>query len=258
MKKTIIMSVVVGVIIISALAGFYFQRKNYEVVSPKKGDIVEAIYGLGKVVANHRFEVKIGVMDSVAHLYVKEGDEVKKGSPLIRFDQGTSFKAPFDGTVTFINNYEGEIAQPQVTLLRLEDLKDRFIEVSLEQEGALRVKKNQKAKVIFESLRSEMLEGEVVALFPKEGDFIVHIKVNKLGPNILPGMTADVSIEVGQIEGATLVPLKAINNGMVIVKKNNRRKKVKVDVGHVDGFWAEIKNDSILLTDEILVKKEKN
>lgn len=68
-------------------------------------------------------------------------------------------------------------------------------------------------------------------------------------------MTADVSIEIGKIQG-TLVPLKALRNGTLTVDRDGRIQKVKVEVGLVDGLSAEIKNSDLKPTDEILVPKE--
>lgn len=231
------------------------QNRRFTKVNPRIGEVTEAVYALGKVKSNRRYEVKLGVTSTVAKLHVREGESVKAGQRLVALDTGVVFKAPFDGTVTLINIYEGEIASPQAVILRMEDLKDRLIELSIEQEGALRIKKGQDARVSFESLRGEVLMGKVMALFPKGDEFIVDIEINNLGESILPGMTADVSIEIGKIKG-TLIPLKAIRNGTISVERDGRIRKVKVEVGLVDGLSAEVKDSDLQATDEVLVPKE--
>ena len=222
---------------------------------PQRGNITEAVYGLGKVKARQRFEVKLGVISTVKKVFVREGDFVRQGSKLIEFDSNALFRAPFDGTVTLISSFDGETATPQTTVLRLENLKDRYIEISLEQQGALRIQREMPAKVAFESLRGQVLLGKVVALFPKEDAFLAHVEVKNLDPSVLPGMTADVSIEIGTIQNAMLVPLKAISNGSVLVERQGKREKIKVQVGHVDGMSAEILGDSLKPEDEVLFQK---
>ncbi|KHD87515.1 MAG: hypothetical protein OM95_14155 [Bdellovibrio sp. ArHS] len=245
----------VGLVISGIVIQRVLQSKRYTKVRPQTGEVTEAVYGLGKVKSNRRYEVKLGVISTVRELYVNEGDVVKAGQNLVRIDSNVVFKAPFDGTVTMINNFEGETALPQSVILRMEDLKDRFIELSVEQEGALRVQKGQMARVSFESLRGEVLVGKVKAIFPKGDEFIADVEISNLGASILPGMTADVSIEIGKIKG-TLVPLKALRNGTLSVERDGHIQKIKVEVGLVDGLSAEIKSGDLMPTDEILVPKE--
>lgn len=234
-------------------AGSYFRSRGYEVISPKIGPVTEAIYGLGKVKTDRRFEIKLGVTSEIAQIFVREGDIVKKGQPLLRTDP-TLFRAPFDGTVTRLNANVGEVAPPQIVLLRLEDLSDRYIELTLEQESALRVRKNQTALVSFETLRDQRLSGKVTSIFTRDNEFVARIELQGLSASVLPGMTADVSVEVGRIAEALLIPLRAISGGMVILEKTNgKREKLKVEIGHVDRDWAEVKGSNIAPGDRILV-----
>ena len=237
------------VFIVALGAFFYFRRQNYQIITPHKGDVVEAVYGLGKVKSHQRFDVIVGVISKVEEVFVDEGDSVKKGDRLIRLDTGLTFRSPFNGTVTLVKLREGEIALPQRALVRVENLKDLYIELSLEQQAALRVKKEQTAKVSFESLRGEVLEGVVTAIFPREDEFLAHVSVAGLKENILPGMTADVTVEIGKIKDTLLVPVKAVNNGMVTVLRDNAWVKEKVELGHVDGMFIEIESNNIKLDD---------
>jgi multidrug efflux pump subunit AcrA (membrane-fusion protein) len=224
MKKAHLAYLFISLFLLAAVSGtLLYRRKGYEVVRPKRGEITEAVYGLGRVKSNHRFEVIIGVIATVKKLHVQEGDFVKKGASLIQFETSALFKAPFDGTVTLTAVRENETALPQSVILRLEDLNDRYLELSLEQQAALRVRKGQPAKVSFESLRGKILEGRVAALFPREDEFLAHVSVQGLEASVLPGMTADVAVEVGKIPEATLVPLKALNNGMLTLKRDGPR-----------------------------------
>lgn len=256
-KFWIVVSLFVAVVTAALVFRFFIRPRSYEVLAPKKGPITESIYGLGKVKTDRRFEVKLGVTSEIAKVAVREGDFVKKGAPLLQTDP-TLFRAPFDGTVTRVNANVGEVAPPQVVLIRLEDLADRYIELTLEQESALRVRKNQKALVSFETLRDQRLTGKVTTLFAREDEFVARIELEGLNESVLPGMTADVSVEVGRIQDALLIPLRAISGGLVIVQRpGGQREKVKVEIGHVDRDWAEVKGGAITAEDQILVPKGK-
>lgn len=245
-----------GLLILSTIivAVIFKRNKSYEFVSPRRGSITEAIYGLGKVKTYKKYDVKIGVMSTVEKIYAREGDQVKKGQPLIRFAESLMFHSPLDGTVTFLGVDEAEAVAPQMAIMSVQDLTNRYIEVSLEQQGALRVRRNQKADVIFESLRGEKLAGRVKALFPKNDEFLAHIQVDGLMENVLPGMTADVSITVGQHENVLLVPVSSLINGHITVMRNQERQKIPIKVGGIDGEWAEVTEGDIRDDDQVMMK----
>lgn len=249
----------IGAIVITVVAilisRFFYFKNNFELISPKKGDVVEAIYGLGRVESDEEFNVKVGILSQVKEVYVKEGQKVKKGSRLIRLDGQVEFKAPFDGTVTLVANKENEVALPQVTLLSLQNLKKKYIEVSLEQDAALRVMPNMEAQIIFESQSQRKYQGVVKTIYPRNGEFITRVEVNGLEESILPGMTADVVIRVGKKENVLLIPVSAISDGKVLRLRDNKRVKVDVTTGKNDGMWIEVVSGDIKITDILLVKR---
>ena len=254
-KRTQLIALSVLILAIACFA-FFLTTSRPETVSPKRGKIVDAVYALGRVKSWRHYDLRIGILTTVKKLYVREGQAVKKGDPLIQFADSALFRAPFDGVVTSLNVNEGESAAPQISVLQVEDLKDKYIEVSLEQSGALRVEKGQTAKIVFESLRGETLQGKVTALFSKRDEFLAQIEVQGLKESILPGMTADAAILVGENPNALLIPLNSYKNGYVTVLRDRRRVKVPVKIGAIDGQWAEVLGDSLKENDQLIVSKK--
>lgn len=259
MKKRYLFIIIISItLLVTGLATKnYIKKQGFESISPIKGDVTEAVYGLGTVKSLHFYEFKAGLIMNIINIFVKEGDFVTSNSPLIQLNGGLIVKAPFDGTITDLPFHNGENIPVGQAVIQLQDLKNKYIEVSLEQESALRVNVGQKCKVMFESLRGQVYQGKVSALFPKNGNFIVHIDVEALTAGILPGMTADVSIEIGQDQNVLLIPLSSIDSGQVILTRNGEKKKIKVTIGHVDNNWAEVLEGDILLTDKVLIPKLK-
>lgn len=249
---------VVGLATIGVLvAGLYFLRSKPTTTHPHRGMMVEAIYGLGRVKPRREYEIKVAVVSTADKVYVREGDAVKQGSPLMKLSDSSVFRSPFDGVVTLVSINEGEPSVPNSTLLKVEDLSDKYVEVSLEQQGALRVQKGQPAQVIFESVRSERLDGKVEALFSRNDDFLAHIEVPDLKQNVLPGMTADVAIIVGRHENALLIPISSVNNGYVTVIADRKKLKKQVKIGGIDGQMAEVIEGDLKESDEIIIGKQK-
>jgi multidrug efflux pump subunit AcrA (membrane-fusion protein) len=232
------------------------RRNNVEYIIPRYGEIIESIYGLGKVKTDTVYEIKLGIPSTVQKLYVTEGSIVKKKDLLVMLDDSIAFRAPFSGTITQINATEKQTVFPQQPILRLEDYKDKYIEVSLEQQGALRVKPGQPAKIMFESLRGELLTGSVTAIFSRSDEFLAHINVPGLQDNILPGMTADISIEVDRKSRALLVPVSALASGQVKVLRSGKKINISLKIGSIDGNWAEVIEGDLTTNDVVIIKAQ--
>ncbi|MCC6278684.1 MAG: efflux RND transporter periplasmic adaptor subunit [Oligoflexia bacterium] len=250
---------IIGIVILAAFAAglaYKFKKSNSQLAPVVSGKIQEAIYGLGKVKSHNVFEAKPGVTGTIRKMNVREGQSVAAGERLVELDEGVAIRSPFSGTVTHLPFHEGENIFPQAVLLRVEDLKSLYVEVSLEQQGALRVRPAQLARLSFESLRGTLVKGAIQSVYPKDDQFIVRIKVDNIPPEILPGMTADVAIEVGSKDSATLVPASSISNGTVTIFRNGNRQKTTVKIGIVDGNQAEILEGDVRPGDEIVTRKE--
>lgn len=255
----------VPLVLVLTVVGVTRCQSNRHAVKPHRGPIVEAVYGLGTVTSSKTFQLKIGVTSSVTKLFVAEGDFVKQGAPLVAIESRTApFTAPFTGTVTSIPLKVGETIFPQAKIIAMQDLTDRYLLVSLEQQGALRVRPGQTAQISFESLRGEKYVGVVKSVFPSFGtgddesrsaDFMVHIQIDKMPPAIIPGMTADVAVEVAQRADALLIPANAVIAGYVQAIRDGKRQRLAVKVGTVDGEWAEITDDSLRADDRVIVPK---
>jgi hypothetical protein len=144
---------------------------------------------------------------------------------------------------------------PGSPLLTLMDLNRTYVLLSLDQNSALRMKKDLKAQLSFETLRGKLLHGTVESIYPSNGQFLARINVKEIPPEILPDMTADVAIEVSRKEKALLVPLSSVNDGMVTVLRNGKKQRSKVVIGAVDGAWGEVLEGDILPADWIVLNR---
>lgn len=254
MKRLWVSGAALLALAVGGIGYWNFRENSAPLVSPTRGSVVEAVYGLGTVTPERTFRQTFGVSLPLLQSYVTEGQEVKQGSPLVKTENGIS-KAPFDGTVTSIPFKEGELIPPQTPVVTMISNSRPYIEVSLEQQAALRVRKDQRATLSFETLRGETFQGKVRTLFPKDGQFLVRIDIEKLPAGVMVGMTADTAIEVGRKQDALLVPLSAISAGKVVVLRDGTKRKVDVTVGIVDGEKAEITAGDLKPQDQIIVRQ---
>jgi membrane fusion protein, macrolide-specific efflux system len=232
---------------------FLFISCSKETVHPVKGDIVEAVYGLGIIKSENTYHAKAAIVSSIAEFFVTEGQDVKKNDRLFITDQGSTYKAPFDGKVTDIPVTIGENLFPQSLILSLIDLQNLYLEVSLEQQAAMRLSKGIKGEVTFEFFRNKKLMGEISSIYPKNDQFVAKVLLSEWPPGVLPGMSADVAFEVARKQNVLLIPTKAIANGHILIKRNDKKQKVKIQVGLTDEEKSEILNPELSPSDEIIL-----
>ena len=222
----------------------------------QKGSIVEAIYGIGTVTAKRSYSVKPGVISTIIDLYVKEGDFVHKGAKLANLDK-VVYRAPFDGVVNFLPFKVGENIFTQLPVVVLTDLTNRYLVVSLEQQGALQVRAGQKAKLSFDSMRNKTFDGTVESVYSYNSNFLARIDVSSLPAEILPDMTADIAIVIRELKNVLLIPTSALETDSVWVKRGSRiPSKSPVKLGVVDGAMAEVVSGDLKEGDRVMIRKK--
>lgn len=253
---------VIGLVILSGAIGFFLWNKNRSSQKLKlnisRGNIVEAVYGLGRVVSAKTYEYKTGVTTQMTSVFISEGQPVKKGQKLLSIETGGVVVAPFAGTITGLYYQEGENITPSTKVLSLTDLTHRYILVSLDQQGALKVKPNLKARISFESIRDKMTTGIVTSVYSNsQGEFAVRIDTNEYPDGILPGMTADVAIIIQEKENVLLAPASAIKDFNISISQAGKVKKIPVKTGLIDGELVEITEGQISEGDEVIIDQGK-
>lgn len=252
-KKNIIL-IITFIFLVATLLFLYKFYFSNETLKPKKGEVVESIYGLGTVSADHVYRVRVGIPLNLNKIFVKEGDLVHPNDSLIQLDENV-MKTPIEGTVTTVSYKVGELVTAQVPIVTVTNLDQLYLEVSLEQQSILRIKKNQKVSVSFESLREEKCEGLVTSVYPRDNQFIVRIELKKWPAGVLPGMTADVAILIGQKTNVLLIPIKSIVAGQVTRIREGKKERVPVKLGIIDGEWGEVISENINAEDELQSRK---
>lgn len=255
-----ILSSIIAVLLITLFVTTrYVLHANAGKSSPplEKGNIIDAVYGIGTVTAKQRLSFNPLVGNTVREMYVREGDKVPKGTLLAKTEDGNKILAPFDGVVNYLPYRQGENTYTTTPLLVFTDLTDLYVVVSLEQQGALKIKAGQTAKLSFDSLREETYEGKVSAIYSYGNNFLARIDDVKLPDNILPDMTCDVAIVVGTHENVLLLPIVAFDNGKVWVKRGNSLPHaIPVKLGINDGVHAEVLEGDLKPGDHVMIRAQ--
>lgn len=222
-------------------------------IHPEKGNIIEAVYGLGIIKSEKNFNARAAIVSSIREFYVTEGQDVSAGQKLFLTDQGSVISAPFSGRITERPITVAETLFPQTIILKLVDLTDLYLEVSLEQQGAMKLSKGMEAEISFEFFRNQKIKGTLSTIYPKNEQFVAKVLAKEWPAGILPGMSADVAFKIASKEDVILIPLKAVANGSVVIKRNGKKKKLPVTLGFMDQEKAEVLEPVLSPSDEIIM-----
>lgn len=258
-KLKIILSVsIVGIIAVGGAAVWMRrQNKSEQLFAVKRGPVIEAIYAIGTVESTQTFQAKAGVPSSILRLPVQEGRAIRRGETLVSLTEGSSIRSLFDGIVTKVNYKVGESVFSGNVIVEVVDPSKFEIRIVLDQRAALRVKRGQLARLSFDGLRQKEFTGEVRTIYSSGTQFTVIVDTKSLPPEILPGMTADISIEVSRKPEASLIPLAAVRNGKVVRLRGGRRSPVEVKVGLINQELVEITAGDLVDGDQVAVDLSK-
>ncbi len=180
----------------------------------KKQDLVQRVTVSGSLFPRHRLDVKPSFAGFVQKLYVKIGDNVKAGDPLVMFspsmgrsESNYPVRASFSGRVTQVLKNEGEYvleSGDQNLVLRIDDLSELYIQASVPELDIAKIKKGQKTKIRFSSLAGENFTGVIqeISMSARDKDrwssssteFQIKILLESHDPQLMPGMSALVDV----------------------------------------------------------------
>ena len=124
--------------------------------------------------------------------------------------------APFDGTVTESFPLPGDQVTSGQTAFRLDDLSRLLVDVSVSEVDINSVEVGQPVTLTFDAILGKIYNGRVVEVAQvgteEQGvvNFKVTVELTDADEQVKPGMTAAVNIIVEEINGAILVPNRAV------------------------------------------------
>lgn len=159
-------------------------------------------------------------------------------------------EAPFDGVVTVLKAKHGDVVQPGMQAVQVDNLSQLFIVVQISEVDIPFVQGGQLAQLVFDAYFENTFEGEVVEISPVGNaiqgvvEYDVRIKMLDADDRIKPGMTAAVNIVVDEKEDVFVVPNDAIvsidGQEHVYVRRSGSYEAVRVSLGSYSDFYSEV------------------
>ncbi len=252
-----------------------------------RSDLLQQVTVAGNVVPNRRTVVTPPYNSYIKRIFVKIGDSVKKGDPVVSLAQSLRgareeiypLRAPFAGTVVQVLKAEGEYvveaAKDENAILRIDDLERLFVYCEVAESEITKVKKGQEAIIKANAVLTRPYHGIVreISLAAKEqkggwtrpGDrvgFEVRIEIGDKNADIRPGMSAIVDIVIDKRNQTLVLPHEFVEkqgDEYSVTLENGDKKKIEVGLKNQDSF--EIlkglkENDKVRMVDFQSSKQE--
>lgn len=258
LKKKIIILILV-LCALSAVVVIWHKVNDHQKsqwVQIQHGTAINAVYGLATVRSDRVFNVRTGALRQVAEVNVELGEYVTKGQALVKFHDGFIVTAPFDGVITDKSANPYELSGLQNDLLTLTSMQDYYLEISLDQDSILKVRNQMPVCLSFDALEGQVFEGDIMALYSNQNGFFAKVKLKQnLPTQVLPGMTANTAIALGQVDNAQIIPLTALDeSGRITYRDANGEQTVKAVLGA--SFDHQIELVAPILSEQAMIKVE--
>jgi RND family efflux transporter MFP subunit len=177
-----------------------------------------------------------------------------------RIVEKMTITAQFDGVVSAVFVHPGALINANTSLATLITI-NRVVEAKISQENFAGIALGQNAIVRFLGHEEDIYDAKIVKIMPTaEADtqrYIVHLDVNVKGRNelLVPGLTGEASIVVGERDAEALVPRRAVFGNGIYVVEDGRVKRRKVELGYVSLNIVEVikglKAGELVIVDDI-------
>jgi HlyD family secretion protein len=171
--------------------------------------------------------------------------------------------APFDGTVTDIEDKVGDLVTAGNRGFQVDDLSHLMVDVDVSEVDINQISMGQAAEITFDAIQGEVFSGTVtdISMYGTNVngsvDFTVTVEINDPTLEVRPGMTAAVDIEVEQLQQVLIVPSRAVrtlnNQRVVYVMFGSIPMPVQIELGASANSYSQIVSGDISEGDMIIL-----
>jgi RND family efflux transporter MFP subunit len=155
----------------------------------------------------------------------------------------TTIKAPFDGVVSAVAARPGDLVSARAAVATLISI-NRTVEGRISQENFAGIRLGQKATVRFLGRESDTYQATIDKILPTADAatqrYLIYLKVDCPAEVLMPGLTGEVSVIVGERQAKVLIPRRALFGDNLFVVRDGRAVLTKVELGYVSLNMVEV------------------
>lgn len=152
--------------------------------------------------------------------------------------EDTLIFAPSSGVVTQVPAALNQYVNSQDTVIRMSDLSGTYFEAEVDEADIGKISLGQRAAVTLDAYPDKVFSGEVKEIQPFTRSSVsgamvitVRIKLQNLDKPFMQGLSGQVDIILQETKNALVVPLEAVKDDSVTIKKDNRLQNQKIKKG---------------------------
>ena len=214
--RLLILFLILGIFLLFLLR----NRSSFSLSSSEDGivareDLIQRTTIAGTVIPFRKTIITAPYNGYVKKMYVKVGDIVKQGDPIVTVVQSLQssdnvfpIRSPFDGIVVQAEKSEGEFVKEgdsQDFILRIDDLSKLYISANIPEIDRVKVKSNQEAVIRASAILNKTYKGIIrelsLAAIEKERwsrsqvvEFPIKIEILNQDETIKPGMSVIIDV----------------------------------------------------------------
>lgn len=222
-----------------------------------KQDVIQRISINGTVRGQRQAQVQPGYNGYVGKIFVKVGQTVQAGQPLVSVTQTISqplsevypIRAPFAGVVTQILKREGEYVTTNSesgTLIYVDDLSQIWVNANVPEVDIAKVRIGLDAQIRANALPNKLYQGVVrtISLSPRESqdrwdrgrvEYPIEIEVIQPDKDLLSGMTVVADVISAKAEGVATIRhefLQRDKDGYFLKDLKGKRHNIEVGLSN--------------------------
>jgi membrane fusion protein (multidrug efflux system) len=263
MRKWLIIIIIVVVLLIAIFLRIGASRRNQktdeftssiavEVMAAKRDNVKSTCEVLGSVMAVKTAQVFPETMGRITQIIVKEGTYVAKENNLmamrnetIGFEYEEGFiKSPISGNIAKVMVDVGSMVTPQTPVAVVMDYSRVNVSFNVAETNMGCLGKNEKVTVRIDAMPGESFTGTITELTPVVDPMTrtlgVKASINNAKKLLRPGMTARVTITLGEKNNVVVVPRDALLDGYLFVVSDSTAERRDVVSGLIGNEYAEI------------------
>lgn len=152
--------------------------------------------------------------------------------------EDTLIFAPASGVVIQALASLNQYVSSQDTVIRLSDLSGTYFEAEIDEADIGKISIGQKAQVSLDAYPDKVFKGEVKEIQPftkssSSGAMVVTVRIvlQNMDKAFLQGLSGEADIILQETKNALVLPLEAVKEDSVTVKKDNKLQKQKIKKG---------------------------
>ncbi len=219
------------------------QAVAVEVVKVSKGDVLRTCEVIGNITADKTAQVLPETMGRITKILVKEGAYVSKNSKImalrnetIGFEYEEGFiLAPISGNVAKIMVDVGSMVTPQTPVAMVVEFSRVKVNFNTSENDIGCIGRGNKVRVNIDAMPDTSFSGKISEVSPVIDPMTRTVGVKAVIYNskklLKPGMTARVTLTLGEKKDVLVIPKEALLDGYLFVVADSTAERRDVDVG---------------------------